>query len=113
MRTKVKVVKNKVAPPFKATEFDILFGHGISKAGDLLDVANKLNIVGKSGTYYSYGELRLGQGRDNARQFLNDNPQILEEIDTKVREEINSKKAANFASPVAAVELDGSEEEEG
>ena len=111
VRTKVKVVKNKVAPPFKATEFDILFGQGISKAGDLLDVANKMSIVGKSGTYYNYGELRLGQGRDNARQFLNDNPQILEEIDAKVRQEMETKKAANFASPVAAIELDGSEEE--
>jgi recombination protein RecA len=98
-RTKVKVVKNKVAPPFKACEFDILFGRGISKAGDLIDVANLLGIVGRSGTYYSFGELRLGQGRDNARRFLEDNPQILEEIDQKVRAEMAAKQAANYAGP--------------
>lgn len=109
-RTKVKVVKNKVAPPFKATEFDILFGQGISRAGDMLDVASKLGIIGKSGTYYNYGELRLGQGRDNARIFLNDNLQILNEIDAKVRAEMESKKAANFSAAVA--ELDGTEDEE-
>jgi recombination protein RecA len=109
-RTKVKVVKNKVAPPFKATEFDILFGQGISKAGDLLDVANKMDIVGKSGTYYNYGELRLGQGRDNARQFLNDNPQILNEIDAKVREAVEARKAANF-STAAVAELESDEDE--
>jgi recombination protein RecA len=108
-RTKVKVVKNKVAPPFKAVEFDILFGKGISRAGDLLDVANQLDIVGRSGTYYSFGELRLGQGRDNARKFLEDNPQILEEIDQKVRAEMAAKRAANYTGPVVD---DGEEESE-
>jgi recombination protein RecA len=110
-RTKVKVVKNKVAPPFKATEFDLLFGRGISRGGDLLDVAAKLGIIGKSGTYYNYGELRLGQGRDNARQFLEDNPQILDEIDKKVRDEMSAKKAANYAGAVDT-ELTGDEEED-
>lgn len=110
-RTKVKVVKNKVAPPFKATEFDIIFGQGISKAGDLLDVATKLGIVTKSGTYYNYDELRLGQGRDNARQFLQDNPKILDEIDAKVRQDMENKKAANFATSAVA-EFDGSEDDE-
>lgn len=110
-RTKVKVVKNKVAPPFKAVEFDILFGKGISKAGDLIDVANQLGIVGRSGTYYSFGELRLGQGRDNARRFLEDNPQILEEIDGKVRAEMEAKRAANYTGPIA-VDDEGDEEPE-
>lgn len=101
-RTKVKVVKNKVAPPFKACEFDIMFGQGISRAGDLVDVAHKMGIISRSGTYYSYGDLRLGQGRDNAKAFLETNPQILEEIDQKVRGAI-SDKSANYASPLAAV----------
>ncbi len=104
-RTKVKVVKNKVAPPFKACEFDIMFGQGISKAGDLVDVANKMGIISRSGTYYSYGDLRLGQGRDNAKAFLDTNPQILAEVDQKVRAAL-SEKAANYSSPVAAVALD-------
>lgn len=110
-RTKVKVVKNKVAPPFKAVEFDILFGKGISRAGDLLDVANQLDIVGRSGTYYSFGELRLGQGRDNARKFLEDNPQILEEIDQKVRAEMVAKRAANYTGPLPADDEDEPEDE--
>lgn len=98
-RTKVKIAKNKVAPPFKACEFDILFGKGISKAGDLVDVANQLGIVERSGTYYSFGELRLGQGRDNARKFLDDNPQVLEEIDAKVRAEMLAKQSSNYTGP--------------
>ncbi|MCW5946266.1 MAG: recombinase RecA [Fimbriimonadales bacterium] len=104
-RTKVKVVKNKVAPPFKACEFDIMFGQGISKAGDLVDVAQKMGIISRSGTYYSYGDLRLGQGRDNAKAFLDTNPQILAEVDQKVREAL-ADKASNFATPVAAVAMD-------
>ena len=111
-RTKVKVVKNKVAPPFKACEFDIIFGKGISKAGDLIDVANKLDIIQRSGTYYSFGELRLGQGRDNARAFLEANPHILDEVDMKVRDEIKTKMAANFASPLVAVAVAGDESED-
>ncbi|MGI8923867.1 MAG: recombinase RecA [Fimbriimonadales bacterium] len=110
-RTKVKVVKNKVAPPFKTTEFDLLFGQGISRAGDLLDVAAKIGIIGKSGTYYNYGELRLGQGRDNSRQFLTDNPQLLDEIDKKIRHEMAAKKGTVLAPPEAS-ELAGDEDEE-
>jgi len=79
-RTKVKVVKNKLAPPFKEAEFDILYGEGISKAGCILDMATELNIVTKSGAWYSYGETRIGQGRENARDFLKANPQMLAEI---------------------------------
>jgi recombination protein RecA len=90
-RTKVKVVKNKVAPPFKQAEFDILFGKGISRSGDLLDLAVQHEMVSKAGTYYNYGEVRLGQGRDNARTYLDDNPELFEEIDNKVREKLNLK----------------------
>ncbi|MGQ9779091.1 MAG: recombinase RecA [Bacillota bacterium] len=83
-RTKVKVVKNKLAPPFKEAEFDILYGEGISKAGCILDMATELNIVTKSGAWYSYGETRIGQGRENARDFLKANPEMLAEIEEKV-----------------------------
>lgn len=84
-RTKVKVVKNKVAPPFKEAEFDIIYGLGISKAGCILDMASDLNIVNKSGAWYSYGENRIGQGRENAREFLLKDPKLLAEIERKVR----------------------------
>jgi len=84
-RVKVRVVKNKVAPPFKVSEFDILFGEGISKEGCIIDAAAELDIVKKSGTWYSYGDEKLGQGRDKAREFLKENPQLLIEIDTQVR----------------------------
>jgi recombination protein RecA len=84
--TKVKVVKNKVAPPFRVVEFDIMYGEGISKMGELVDFGVKAGIVEKSGAWYSYGEQRIGQGRENAKQFLRDNPKIAEEIEKKVRE---------------------------
>jgi recombination protein RecA len=84
-RTKVKVVKNKVAPPFKEAEFDIIYGLGISKAGCILDMASDLNIINKSGAWYSYGENRIGQGRENAREYLLKDPKIMAEIERKVR----------------------------
>ncbi len=84
-RTKAKVVKNKVAPPFKEGEFDILYGEGISKAGCILDMAVDLNIINKSGAWFSYGENRIGQGRENARDFLKKDPNLLSEIEKKVR----------------------------
>ena len=84
-RTKVKIVKNKVAPPFKTVEFDIIYGEGISKAGDLLDLAAELNIVEKSGAWYSYGNERIGQGRENAKEYLKEHPEMMAEIDRKVR----------------------------
>lgn len=87
-RTKVKVVKNKVAPPFKEGEFDILYGEGISKAGCILDMAVDLNIVNKSGAWFSYGENRIGQGRDNAREFLRKDPNLMAEIEKKVRAQV-------------------------
>jgi recombination protein RecA len=85
MRTRVKVVKNKMAPPFRETEFDIIFGEGISREGDILDLAADNNIVEKSGAWYSFKGERLGQGRDNTKSFLKDNPDILKEIETGVR----------------------------
>ena len=85
-RTRVKVVKNKVSPPFKEAEFDIMYGEGISKVGEILDLATKLDIVVRGGSWFNYGETRLGQGRDNAKEFLKANPEIAQEIETKVRE---------------------------
>ena len=84
-RTRVKVVKNKVAPPFKKAEFDIMFGEGISKIGEILDLGVKLGVVQKSGAWFNYGEMRLGQGRDNAKQFLKDHPEVSDEIEKIVR----------------------------
>jgi len=101
-RTKVKIVKNKVAPPFRSAEFDMIFGKGISKAGDLLDVATAKGVVTRAGTYYNYGEVRLGQGRDNARTFLEDNEDVFGEIDGKVRGMLILDKNA----VKAAVEMD-------
>jgi len=85
-RTRVKVVKNKVAPPFRQAEFDIIYGKGISKEGSILDAAVANDVIQKSGAWYSYGDIRLGQGRENARQYLIDNPEITKEIEKKVRE---------------------------
>ncbi len=84
-RTRVKVVKNKVAPPFKTSEFDIIFGEGISTAGDILDLAVEQELVDKSGAWYSYLDERIGQGRENAKQFLLDHPEMMAEIESKVR----------------------------
>lgn len=84
-RTRVKVVKNKIAPPFKEAEFDIMFGEGISTVGDILDMAANVDIVAKTGAWYAYDGNKIGQGRENAKQFLKDNPQVCGEIETKVR----------------------------
>ena len=84
-QTRVKVVKNKVAPPFREVEFDILYGEGISKTGELLDLGVKGNIIEKSGSWYSHDSERIGQGRENARQFLLDNPEIADRIEAQVR----------------------------
>ncbi|MDW8095404.1 MAG: recombinase RecA [Aquificaceae bacterium] len=85
-RVRVRVVKNKLAPPFKEAEFDVLYGEGICKLCDLIDTAVELKVINKSGAWYSYGETRLGQGREQARKFLMENPEIAEEIENKVRE---------------------------
>lgn len=84
-RTRVKVVKNKIAPPFREAEFDIMFGQGISKEGDVLDLASNVDIIVKSGSWYSYGGSKIGQGRENAKQYLKEHPEILEEVSQKVR----------------------------
>ena len=88
-RTKVKIVKNKVAPPFKEAEFDIMFGEGISYEGDLLDLAAEIDIINKSGAWYAYQGNKIGQGRENAKIFLKDNPEICAEVDRRVREHFN------------------------
>jgi len=84
-QTRVKVVKNKVAPPFRQVEFDIMYGEGISKTGELIDLGVKAGVVEKSGSWYSYGDERIGQGRENVRVFLKDNPDIAERIEHQVR----------------------------
>ena len=84
-QTRVKVVKNKVAPPFKVVEFDIMYGQGISKNGELVDLGVKADIVEKSGSWYSYDSQRIGQGRENAKRFLKDNPEIADAIENSVR----------------------------
>ena len=85
-RTRIKVVKNKIAPPFKEAEFDIMFGEGISREGDILDLAANIGIVNKSGAWYAYKDGKIGQGRENAKKYLKENPEISEEIEKKVRE---------------------------
>ena len=85
-RTRAKVVKNKVAPPFKTAEFDIMYGTGISHIGDVLDLAANIDVIQKGGAWYSYNEIRIGQGRENAKKYLEDNPQICLEVENKVRE---------------------------
>jgi len=101
MRTKVKVVKNKVAPPFRETEFDILFGVGISREGDILDLAAESGIVEKSGAWYSYKGERLGQGRDNTRNMLKENPALLREVEDLVREKFGIKADSKAADSAA------------
>jgi len=86
-RTRVRVVKNKVAPPFRTAEFDIMYNEGISKVGDLLDLATELELISKRGSYYNYGDLRLGQGRENAKEFLRQNPDLAVELEMGIREQ--------------------------
>ena len=106
-RTKAKIVKNKVAPPFRVAEFDILYGEGISKEGNLLDSAVQLDIIHKSGAWFSYGDQRIGQGRENTRKYLKDNPAIAAEIDALVRAELMGKK--DMDAPVMDEEDDTDE----
>ena len=99
-RTRAKIVKNKVAPPFREAEFDIMFGEGISKIGEILDLGVKLGVVQKSGAWFNYGEMRLGQGRDNAKQFLKDHPEVSDEIEKIVRANADRLLAAGKKSTV-------------
>ena len=104
-RTRVKIVKNKIAPPFKEAEFDIMFGEGISREGDILDIAANLGIVNKSGAWYAYEGEKIGQGRENAKQLLRDRAELCEEIDRKVRahyEKLREEEAAKAAEEAAA-----------
>lgn len=89
-RTRVKVVKNKVAPPFQQAEFDIMYGEGISKTGEIIDLGVEMDIINKSGSWYSYGDTKLGQGRDAVKEILSDNHELLEELENKITEQLNS-----------------------
>jgi len=91
-RVKVKIVKNKVAPPFRIAEFDIMFGEGISKSGEIIDLGVEYNIIKKAGSWFSYGESRLGQGRDAVKQLLLDNPELMEELEAKIKETVTGDK---------------------
>lgn len=97
--TRVKVVKNKVSPPFKTVEFDILYGQGISKHGELLDLGIKAGVVEKSGSWFNYGSERIGQGKENARQFLKDNPKVADDIEKKIRAKASALAAALEGTP--------------
>jgi recombination protein RecA len=88
-RVKVKVVKNKVAPPFRRAEFDIMYGEGISKVGEIIDLGVELNIIKKSGSWFSYGETKLGQGRDSVKQLVLDNPELMEELEQKIKDALS------------------------
>src|SRR5271167_2937481 len=107
-RTKVKVVKNKVASPFREAEFDIIYGEGISKEGDLLDLGAAQNLIEKSGSWYSYKGDRIGQGRENARQFLKDNPDIRQQIDTELRKALGmaAKQQPVETAPIAPIAIE-------
>ncbi|MBO4326470.1 MAG: recombinase RecA [Clostridia bacterium] len=102
-RTKVKVVKNKVAPPFRETEFDIIYGEGISRTGSVLDIAVENDIIVKSGSWFAYNGARIGQGRENAKQYLKDNPSVLDEVEARIRSMVSekNKKATVFSASEA------------
>lgn len=100
-RTKVKIVKNKVAPPFKVVEFDIMYGEGISKVGEILDIGVELDIVDKAGSWFSYSGNKLGQGRDTVKQLLLDNPELMDEIEAKIRRKIKGEDEPVEAEPKA------------
>lgn len=102
-RTRVKVVKNKVAPPFREAEFDIVYGKGISKEGNILDIGVNLNIVDKAGAWFSYNGTRIGQGRENAKQYLIDNPAVCEEIEKKVRENYDTAFDKSLSEDITSV----------
>jgi recombination protein RecA len=103
-RTRVKIVKNKVAPPFRQAEFDIMYGEGISKVGEIVDLGVEHNIVKKSGSWFSYGDTKLGQGRDSVKALFHDNPDLMEEIENKIREALSGNAVeSTAAAPALAV----------
>lgn len=102
-RTKVKIVKNKVAPPFRRAEFDILYGQGISKSGEIIDLGVEMNIIKKSGSWFSYGETKLGQGRDAVRALIEDNPELMEELEGKIKEAMAPTVKAPAVEEIEAV----------
>ena len=116
-RTRVKVIKNKVAPPFREAVFDIMYGEGISKFGELLDMAVELELVNKSGSWFSIGDERIGQGRDNAKQYIADHPELAEELEKKVREHLAELQSARTKRPAApatkAVDISAEDFDEG
>ncbi len=109
-RARVKVVKNKVAPPFREAEFDIVYGKGISKEGNLVDLAVNLDIIDKSGSWFSYNETRIGQGRENVKKYLMENPDIMKEIEDKIRDNFNKAFEKSLGDEVSEVEENEEEE---
>jgi recombination protein RecA len=117
-RVRVKVVKNKVAPPFRTAEFDIMFNEGISRIGSIVDLGTEMNVLKKSGAFYSYGDQRLGQGRENVKDFLKSNPEIADEIEAQIRSAIAAKGSTPIVIGVTSTagkngKSDDEEEEEG
>jgi len=105
-RTKLKIVKNKIAPPFRETEFDIIYSEGISREGDLLDLGINLKVVDKSGAWFSFDGMKLGQGRENAKQFIKDNPDVQAKIEPLVREKMGLVRTPGAAEEAAAGDED-------
>jgi recombination protein RecA len=103
-RTRVKVVKNKVAPPFKQAEFDILYGEGISREGSILDLAVDMGLIQKSGAWYAYGDTRLGQGRENTRDYLKANPELADELDRRIRADVQGRPEPDAGAPQSDAE---------
>jgi recombination protein RecA len=102
-QTRVKVVKNKVAPPFREAEFEILYGHGISREGEIVEMAVTQNLIEKSGSWYAYKGQRIGQGKDNARAYLQQNPEVFEELSTLLRAKLLAPRRGQTGAPLAAV----------
>ena len=110
--TKVRVVKNKVAPPFQKTEFDIMFGEGISKTGEIIDYGEELGIIKKSGSWYSYDGSKIGQGKEAVRCTLNDNPELMEELEDKVREALSERLKSGKRTAPSTISKGGDEDDE-
>ncbi|NLF35010.1 MAG: DNA recombination/repair protein RecA, partial [Clostridiales bacterium] len=116
-RTRAKVVKNKVAPPFREGEFDVMYGEGISKVGELLDLGTRLDLVQKSGSWFSMGEQRLGQGRDAAKQYLKGNPELIDQLEADIRKHayklMSSQSKAAALAAGRAVDISAEDFEDG